>query len=307
MRAQKISLIVTVKNDAETLRQLQHDVEQQTLQPHEVILSVASSSDSTLSVAQAWAKDSKIVQVLEVGSANRSVGRNRAVAESTSELLVFTDAGCRFESSWLSEISSPFSQSGVELVSGLTIGAPENDWEAAQVPFTLVLPQDIAENPLPATRNMAVRRETFDRVGGFREDLTWGAEDFEWSRRAVTIGVKPVFAKDAIVHWRPRTTHLGFWKMLHSLTLGDVQADTWRWGHASMVGRYGFFGGVGLISLPISSLFWASYICLKAHHTSKKAKTKWLETVQAQVLADTAVLSGVLRGVWHTFRTKDSQ
>lgn len=307
MNSKKIAVIVTVKNDAEALLQLRQDLDQQTVTPDEIVLAVANSRDASLRVAQQWASESKQLIVLDVGQANRSQGRNLAIKASKSELIAFTDAGCRPDTNWLEALISPFSQSGVQLVSGLTLGAPENDWEAAQVPYTLVLPHEVSENPLPATRNMVVTRSAFKKVGNFREDLAWGAEDYEWSRRAQAMSVRAVLAREAIVYWRPRPSRFEFWKMLHSLTLGDVQAETWRWGHASMLGRYGFFGGLAVVSLPFSSLLWAGYVALKSRHTSRKAKTKWFETAQAQILADAAVVSGVIRGVWLKSRQKKSE
>jgi len=51
--------------------------------------------------------------------------------------------------------------------------------------------------------NMAVRRETFDLVGGFDESLEAGG-DFDFSWRIQLAGGTVGFDLDAVVHWRLR-------------------------------------------------------------------------------------------------------
>jgi GT2 family glycosyltransferase len=303
MSRQKNALIITIKNDADTLVSLRQDIEAQTIVPDEVILTVADSSDGTLPEAQAWARTVAYVQVIVLGLGNRSQGRNVGVQASSADIFVFTDAGCRFGSDWFQLMIAPFEDKNVELVSGLAIGAPENDWEAAQVPYALVLPQDVIEHPLPATRAMAVRRFTFEKVGPFREDLPGAAEDFEWSRRAVALGIQPHLVRAAVVRWRPRQTRKQFWKMLYNLTLGDTQAGTWRRGHGTMLARYAVLLGLAALSAPFSLGVWVGYIAMKSKLTSVKASTSWWHTAQAQTLADAAVVSGLLHGFWLTATT----
>jgi hypothetical protein len=68
---------------------------------------------------------------------------------------------------------------------------------------------DIAPAPDPRGRmrviggNCGFRREVFDRIGGFDEELRRG-EDIDFGLRARLAGYDPHFVPEAIVHLRPR-------------------------------------------------------------------------------------------------------
>lgn len=301
MRPNSIAVIVTIKNDALGLTTLRQDLAAQTLQPNEIIITAVQSEDGTEQAAQIWADQDPRVVVEIMGSATRSEGRNRAIELSQAEIIACTDAGCRLDPQWLEFLTQPFTHQEIELVSGLTLGAPQSEWERAQVPYVLVAPDKIGDHPLPATRNLAVRRSAFQQIGPFRPDLNW-AEDFEWSRRAVSKGITPHFVSQAVVYWRPRQTSGQFWRMMHSLALGDIQAQTWRAGHFTMLGRYAVFFLV-LAVLPSAGItLWLMYLFAKSRWTSWRAGTTWAWTFWAQLLADSAVGSGTLRGMWTRLR-----
>lgn len=123
--------------------------------------------------------------------------RNAGVAASSAPLIAFTDADCVPAAGWL--------RAGVAALeeADLVQGRVEPEPGVAVGPFDHVITvRD--ETGLYETANLFVRREWFDRVGGFRafidpaqghfgEDLVFGWE----VRRA---GGRPAFASDALVH-----------------------------------------------------------------------------------------------------------
>lgn len=293
MSSPSISVIVTVKNDVQNLQVLLKDLAAQTLSPEHVLLAVAESEDETLSLATSHAARDSKYRVISVGLATRAQGRNLAIQESQDDILVFTDVGCRLTSEWLEQLTFPFSESSIVLTSGLTLGDPKTPFEKAQVPFVLVGAFEQGEHPLPATRNMAVRRQAFLAVGLFEPDLNT-AEDFEWSRRAASKGVVSIFVPSAVVRWRPRSSAKAFWSMIFRLTQGDIQAGTWRRGHVTMMLRYVIFFFLLLVWWPLGVLVWSFYIVSKSGWLAQKHKTPLLETVLCQILVDSAVWSGIL-------------
>lgn len=301
------SLIVTVKNDAPALIALLADIESQTLLPDEVILSIAPSGDDSLKIAQQWKpkKIQKKVLELEAG-ATRSRGRNAGVQASTGKIVCFTDAGCHLSPSWFEKIIHAFSLPETKLASGFTTYTKDSPQEEVQGAFTLVPLSKIEKYPLPATRNMAVRKEVFKFIGPFRDELNY-AEDYEWSRRARKKGVHATFVPDAKVWWKPRHTWPAFWQMIFQLTRGDMLAATWRWGHLSMWMRYFMLlfiswlvyqngAGVFLAFLVFVAL-WTAYIGLKIFRLSFDTKNAILYLPLAQFLTDTAVLAGTVVGL----------
>lgn len=298
------SLVITVRNDAEALQRLLDALDQQTVTPHETIITVADSDDATLSVAESWQPNWR-VKVLSVGTATRSEGRNRGLELARSEILVTTDAGCVPEPHWLEHLIQPFTHPQVKLISGMTLGELHTPWEEAQIPYVLVAPDKIGAHPLPATRNWAVRKSAWESVGPFRADLQW-AEDYEWARRAAASGVYSTFAREAIVRWKPRATGLAFFTMIHLLTLGDTQAQTWRFGHFTMWARYAFFFATLLFFwsfLPFRTAFvalliiWFLYAGAKAWKFSFQSWQAYVWIPYLQFLADSGVLTGTARGI----------
>jgi glycosyltransferase involved in cell wall biosynthesis len=300
-----VSVVITVRNDAQGLQELLTCLDQQTHQPHEIIITVAESHDETLSVAKEWQARQHSTKVFSVGSATRARGRNLGVAESTGELIVFIDAGCFPEQHWLAELLKPFVDKGTVLVSGLTLMKETSSWQEAQGPYVLVSPNKIGKHPLPATRNMAIRRKTFLTFGGFLPDLNY-AEDYEFSRRLQEQGIRSVFASKAIVRWQGRSNLLEFGKMIFNLTRGDMQAHTWRTGHYTMWGRYGAFFVVFVLFqmyFGTNIAIWAMltllthYLLFKVSRLRFQKLPSYLWALLLQLITDVAVLAGTAYGL----------
>jgi glycosyltransferase involved in cell wall biosynthesis len=122
--------------------------------------------------------------------------RNAGVAVSTGGIIAFTDADCVPERGWLHAGVAACEQA--DLVQGRV--EPDPDHPPGPFDHTISVP---AESLLYETANLFVRREWFDRVGGFQPfiDPAEGhfGEDvvFAWSARR--LGARAAFNPDAIV------------------------------------------------------------------------------------------------------------
>jgi len=301
MSTRSVAVVITVKNEAFSLPDLLTAFEQQTQLPDEVIITVAESSDRTLEIARQWKPVNIQLQVEERKHLTRSQGRNLGVRLANCEIIVFTDAGCQPEQTWLEELVHPFHKKGIELVSGLTWVKANNAWEEAQAPFVLIPPTQIETNPLPATRNMAILKKSFLKFGGFQPNLNF-AEDFEFARRLRSKNILAEFVPSAVVWWQPRTSFQDFFIMIQRLTIGDMQAHTWRLGHFSMVFRYvvfvllPFFFALWLSpfeSLVLSISIYFFYLFVKTIRFSFLNWKSYLWAPLLQLLTDIAVLTGM--------------
>jgi glycosyltransferase involved in cell wall biosynthesis len=161
--------------------------------PFEVIVVDDGSQDAT--GARAEAAGATVVRSdIPLGPAD---ARNAGVAAASGELLAFTDADCVPAAGWLA--------AGMHALENADIvqGAVEPPPGIEPGPFDHVITVREASG-LFETANLLVRREWFDRIGGFRpfidpseghfgEDLVFG-----WSVRRA--GGRFAFAGDALVH-----------------------------------------------------------------------------------------------------------
>ena len=120
--------------------------------------------------------------------------RNAAARAATGSFLLFTDSDCVADLDWIDAAAA--SVSATRPVAGGGIRFPEhNAWDlgdnlAIFSRMHVTRPAGPA-GPLLGTNNLAIRRDVFEAVGGFRDDLTVG-EDWEFLQRVQAAGY-PLF------------------------------------------------------------------------------------------------------------------
>lgn len=172
--------------------------------PFEVVVADNGSKDDTVGVAKSFA-GSLDLHVIDA-SAMRGAGpvRNAAVEVTRGELLVFADADDVASVGWLRH---------------LVAAAPQWDLTGGPYDLHLLNPPVVQawRQPLPKDRfpvghaflpfamsgNLAVLKETFKHIGGFRDGQQ---EDVDFSWRAQLSGYTLGFAREAVIHYRQRST-----------------------------------------------------------------------------------------------------
>jgi GT2 family glycosyltransferase len=195
----EVSVVVPVRNGADSLPPLMRSLEAQTLarDRFEVIVVDNDSSDRTAEVAADHG-----AQVVKEPIANRSRARNRGAAAAAASLYAFTDVDCIAHPGWLEALlrcapSAPLVAGEVKLrVSEHpnTIERFEALWRFGQ--------RSWVERGWAATANLLVHREAFDAIGGF--DPTWRhiGEDVDFCIRARAAGYALGYCEDAAVDHR---------------------------------------------------------------------------------------------------------
>src|SRR5690606_26325181 len=170
-----VSLIATVRNEADSIEHFLRSILAQTRAPDEVVIVDGGSRDDT--VARILALRARVtaprIHVLRAPGANISQGRNIAIARATGPIIAVTDAGTALAPDWLEHIVRPLeADAQVAVSAGFFEPAGATRFERClAVLITPQLPEIEPERFLPSSRSVAFRKEWWLRVGGYPEWL----------------------------------------------------------------------------------------------------------------------------------------
>ena len=203
MMRPEISVIVPVRNGSNDLKELLRTLEAQTIgrDRFEIVVGDDGSDDSS---TQELANDSWI-RVLPGPPLNSYAARNRAVRASRAPVLAFCDADCRPEPAWLDEGLAALETTDVA-AGRLRFFPPEHRtvWALIDMDGSKDHENQV-KNRTAETANLFLRREWYDRVGGFDDTISEHG-DFDFVERCVEAGATLSYASGAVV-WHPvRTT-----------------------------------------------------------------------------------------------------
>lgn len=229
----KVSVIATVLNEGMALSRLLDSLVAQTRAPDEVVIVDGGSTDDTLPILQAAARDGRLpLRILVEPGANISRGRNLAIAAASGEIIASTDAGVWLSEGWLAELIAPFeSPHPPQVVSGVFVPDAHGAFEVAMAATVLPTLDEIRpEHFLPSSRSVAFTRAAWQAVGGYPEWLDY-CEDLVFDLRLRQRFAPFGFAPRAVAHFRPRSNLRSFFKQYYQYARGDGKADLWRARH----------------------------------------------------------------------------
>lgn len=313
----RVSLVLTVKNEAATLPALLASIADQRVPPDEVVIVDGGSTDDTLAILERW-RD-RLPLVIDVfPGASISQGRNRALALARGDIVAVTDGGVVLAPDWLERLVAPFTAPPAEqpdVVAGVFRPAPQTLFEHALAAVTLPDPEEMrAEGFLPSSRSVAYRRSWFLAGVRYPEWLDY-CEDVVFDLRLKRAGARFQLARDAVVAYRPRTSLSAFWWQYWHYARGDGKAGLFTLRHLI---RYAVYGSVGPVLVwgrhPVVRLavFLAALSYLRRPWQRlwrRRAALRPTERVFAALLVpvlravgDMAKMAGYPVGVWWRIR-----
>ncbi len=251
MERLSVSLITTVRNEEDSIATLLNSILAQTRRPDEVVVNDCGCTDRTMNIVATY-RD-RLPLRTTAGGQNIPQGRNTAIRAAHGPLIACTDAGLWLDHHWLQEIVAPLEQGQADLVAGFFHPDPQTPFE--RVLGAIAYPRLEEVNPdrfLPAGQSMAFTRALWEEVGGFPEDIPY-SEDLVFTLRAIENGCRKAFAPDAVVHFRPRSSVVAFYRQYRNYAYGDGLAGLWPRRHAIRYGSY-----VAGLALLIAGLRWPS-------------------------------------------------
>lgn len=304
----KISFITTILNEEESIGKLLESLRDQSVLPDEVIIADGGSTDNTLSVISNFQfkipnKNLKVKILKKIG--NRSVGRNAAIESSTGDIIVCSDAGCVLDKDWIKNITKPFEDPQIDVVSGYYKGISKTIFQKCLIPYVLVMPDRVnINNFLPATRSMAFRKPVWEKIGGFDEKYSHN-EDYVFAKK-IRNKFKIKFVKEAIVFWYPPKDFKNAFIMFFRFAYGDAEARIFRPKVFLIFLRY-IIGvllfGLAIIKMSVPILSFL-LLCLILYVIWSIVKNyKYINDIKAyvylpllQFLSDSAVILGTVFG-----------
>ena len=233
-----VSLVVTVRNEVETLPDLLESLEGQVRSPEEVIIIDGGSTDGTIQLLESYDGPLPLRWVSAAG-ANISTGRNRGIGMALGPIIAVTDAGVRLDEQWLLRLTEPYeTDQPIEAVAGWFTPEPRNWFEAALGATTLPSQEEIhAASFLPSSRSVSFTKTAWAKVGGYPEWLDY-CEDLVFGLRLRSAGFAFRWAPLAIARFRPRPDLAAFFLQYWRYARGDGKAGLWPRRHLVRYGVY---------------------------------------------------------------------
>jgi GT2 family glycosyltransferase len=187
------------------------------------------------------------------------VARNRGIAATDAEVLIFLDSDCIPEPLWLSEHLAA-QESGHRVVSGGVLPLGDNYWHLV---YTLTLFHEVLSVVPPgprdflATLNLSVHRSVVATVGAMDENME-RAQDVDWTTRMRMAGIQPYFwPRAAIYHQHKRRSVSSVWRdcALSGFHMRSLRLEHADWIQAPGILRYRW---LILLLAPIIAA-WATF------------------------------------------------
>jgi glycosyltransferase involved in cell wall biosynthesis len=231
------SLVVTVRNDRDGLRELLSALESQTLPPAELIIVDGGSVDGTLDVLEGWSPARFPVRAVAEPGSNIAEGRNAGVRLARYDWIACTDAGCRPDPAWLDALAAAPAEA--DIVAGIFIPEGGSQFERVASLTHYPVREELGESSLlvraahrffgrdfrdsqAGGRSMAFRKQAWEAVGGMPADQ-YAGEDLAFTAALLERGFHATLAPEAVIRWRPPRTWRATARMFFTYCRGDVR------------------------------------------------------------------------------------
>ncbi|MFA4669677.1 glycosyltransferase [Pyrococcus kukulkanii] len=262
----RVSIIATVKNEAETIEDLLNSILSQSYLPDEVIIVDGGSRDRTVEILDSYKRLFKKFgiryEVIIENNVNISKGRNIAIKHANSEIIVSVDGGCILHEDFIRNIVTPLIEnSQIDVVGGRYEALIQSRWDEVIAELTIPHPRRILRKPesfLPSARAIAFRKKCWELVGGFPEWLYTG-EDTVFDIMLKKAGCKFLILPNAVVYWRLRKNLKELFRQYFKYAEGDGQARIFQFKYL-LTSYLPIF--VGLVLITLSFLLSPSFLAL---------------------------------------------
>lgn len=199
-----VSVVIRAFNEGHHLGRLLAGLEQQTVQPDEIIVVDSGSTDDTVQIATTAG-----CRVVNIPKDQFSFGRslNFGCQAASGDLLLIVSAHVYpVHSSYIQHMIRPFSESKVDIVYGRQVGDHRTKFSESRIMLKWFPEESIWDqgHPFSNNANACVRTSTW-AAHRYDEDLT-GLEDLDFANRVISQGGRVAYVAEApVVHVHEET------------------------------------------------------------------------------------------------------
>ena len=219
-RKLRVTLVMPVRNEEASIETTLGSLVAGSRLPDEVIIADGRSTDGTVSGIQEFAKRHPEISIRVVDNPGlwAGGGRNRAIEQSTGDIILLADFGNAFRPNWVELMVQPYLDNpSVDIVCGLFRPKVDTDFQHCVAVVHMLddymleqIPQEnrealLPEVVVPVGMAMSITKDVYDDVGGFPEWLFKG-QDKLFGRKAWAKNKKIVVAWDSLVDHHVRAT-----------------------------------------------------------------------------------------------------
>lgn len=210
----KVSLIATVLNESDNIKEFIKSILNQSVLPDEFIIVDGGSMDGTYEILKEYAKKYRWIKVFQVSGATIGKGRNYAIKKARNKIIVVSDGGVIYHRHWLKNLLRRFNG---EVCFGV-------DLPLAKTKFQKILGRILCHRfKEGSSRNMIFSKKIWKEVGGYPEDLKV-SEDTIFDEKIRRKGYKPCIIDNAISYWIMRKNEKEFEKQFFNYGFWDAIA-----------------------------------------------------------------------------------
>jgi len=248
----KVSLIIPMRNEEQSIGRLLKSIQDQIRQPDEIILVDGGSTDRTVELARMFVADDHRFHIIEAGPATPGRGRNVGCQVARFDWFAFTDAGIELQPNWLYElVKAAETDPRAEVIYG-NFEPIQDTFFTRCAAMSYAPPRFPMEGRLvrdPVVPSTLVRRSVMDSIGGFVDMRA--CEDHIMMNAISSSGFKAIRAPKAEVWWSLQPDIRRTFERFRLYSFHNVKAGRLREWHLGVARNYFI-----MVALLIAAYLW---------------------------------------------------
>ncbi|OOG75277.1 glycosyltransferase [Algoriphagus sp. A40] len=189
----EVTLLIPIRNEIKILSRLIDQIHQIDYPKLRVILIDDQSEDGSLDFLRDNLAGDPRVKVIQSPGSGKKSALQFGVEKADSDLILCTDADCRFSRNWVQQMVLPFANPKTQLVAGPVLSTGQNtffqrfqqiEWSSILLVTQFFFTQ---KKPLMCSgANLAYRKSAFVQVNGYQQNLKHLSGDDEFLLKAIS-------------------------------------------------------------------------------------------------------------------------